>query len=175
MRAHGLLKTTYCCCFKPIDRTQFKLNAASIENKHPFNVTSLFLFWAHTQCLLASSQGHTRLVLETNQGPFQWLHWKAIAVISNHTNHIGQLHDDDLATTRQTVRWGSWFWFCIPGAPPPPPPPASSCPSLSHTIFHTTITSHTTLSSFTYNNFTHNFVTHHLSNTILSHTIFHIQ
>ena len=27
-----------------------------------------------------------------------------IAVISNHTNHMGQLHDDDLATTRQTVR-----------------------------------------------------------------------
>ena len=36
--------------------------------------------------------------------PIRWLHWKAIAVISNHTNHIGQLHDDDLATTRQAVR-----------------------------------------------------------------------
>ena len=35
--------------------------------------------------------------------PIRRLHWKAIAVISNHTNHIGQLHDDDLATTRQTA------------------------------------------------------------------------
>ena len=43
MRAHGLSKKK-CCCFKPIDRTQFKLNAASTGNKHPFNVTSLFLF-----------------------------------------------------------------------------------------------------------------------------------
>ena len=45
MRVHALSKTN-CCCFKPIDRTQFKLNAASTGNKHPFNVTSLFPFWA---------------------------------------------------------------------------------------------------------------------------------